>query len=110
MLFSPPVDIHLSMPITWSSPRFPVAAFEIPAIAMLFPVMRCPHVAGFAEIVSLVPDVLVAIPMPITRCPGVADTGRRYWLDNYRRRGNSDIDFDVGAGGYDSRRGCRTHR
>src|SRR5689334_7987815 len=63
---------------------FPVAVFEVPAIAVLFPMRRHPvHTPALSHPTAVDPNMLAAGPSPVTRCPDI--TPPRSGNDNHAR-------------------------
>src|SRR2546422_3088189 len=71
----------------------PTAALQCPAIATLDPPMGFPAIAWpFADIVALVPNMPVAVPVPVARRPGITVARSGYDFDDRLRRSDADID------------------
>src|SRR5579872_1076316 len=86
----------------------PVTGLEVVAPVALVPVLRDPvETATLSQPPSLDPDVLMAVPAIVTRCPHEPGTRRRHFHDTRRRGSNLDIDPDGRHGG---QRGAQEHR
>src|SRR5262245_39575805 len=72
---------------------FPVAVLEVPAIAALLPMRGHPlHAPVLSHPAAIAPNMLAAIPSPISRGPDITSPRGGNDDDPRRRRWNIDID------------------
>ena len=74
----------------------PSLIIQIPATMILTPFRAMVDIARTgSNPVALRPYMLVAVPVPVTRCPDITIAWRRYALITKRWRGSADIHADA---------------